>query len=121
MTHSLTEAAEHLAAVLARENAALAALDLRGAAAMLAEKQQAAVAFLAAAPDAGGLPPSQARRLRDLAQENRAGLEHAMAVQRRIIGIIARAIRGAAPAPRYGATGAMAAERPVAFTVSARA
>ena len=58
---------------------------------------------------------------RDLAQETRAGLEHAMAVQRRIIGIIARAIRGAAPAPRYGATGAMAAERPVAFTVSARA
>ncbi len=121
MTHDLTEAAEHLAAVLARENAALAALDLRGAAGMLAEKQQAAAAFVAAQP--GGRTPSTelAQRLRGLAQENRARLEHAVAVQRRIIGIIARAIRGTAPAPRYGATGAMAAGRPVAITLSARA
>jgi hypothetical protein len=121
MTHDLTQAAEQLASVLARENAALAALDLRGAAAMLAEKQQAAAAFVAAQPD-GGTPPAElVQRLGGLAQENRARLEHAVAVQRRIIGIIARAIRGTAPAPRYGATGAMAAGRPVAFTLSARA
>ncbi len=121
MTHDLNEAAERLAAVLARENAALAALDLRRAAGMLAEKQQAAAAFVAAQPGGGAPPAELARRLRDLAQENRLKLEHAMAVQRRIIGIIARAVRGSVAAPRYGATGAMAGGRPTPFTLSARA
>ena len=121
MTHGLNEAAEHLAAVLTRENTALAALDLRRAAGMLAEKQQAAAAFVAAQPGAGAPPAELAQRLHDLAQDNRLKLEHAMAVQRRIIGIIARAIRGNAPAPRYGATGAIAAPRTGPFTLSARA
>ena len=39
MTHDTNHAAERLAAVMSRENAALAALDLRRAAGMLAEKQ----------------------------------------------------------------------------------
>lgn len=121
MTHELNQAAERLAAVLVRENAALAALDLRGAAAMLAEKQQAAAMFVAARPEAGPPPAELARRLQDLVEENRARLEHAVAVQRRIIGIIARAVRSAAPAPRYGATGALAAVRSSPFTLSARA
>jgi hypothetical protein len=128
MTHDLNEAAERLAAVLARENAALAALDLRRAAGMLAEKQQAAAAFVAAQAfvvaqaDTGAAPSvALARRLGDLAQENRRRLERAITVQRRIIGIVARATRGASPAPRYGATGAMAASRPAPVTFSARA
>ena len=121
MTQDLSEAAERLAAVLTRENAALGALDLRRAAGMLAEKQQAAAALVAAQPGTAAPPAELARRLRDLAQENRVKLEHAITVQRRIIGIIARAVRGATPAPRYGATGAMAAGRPAAFTLSARA
>jgi hypothetical protein len=121
MTHDLSQAAERLAAVLTCENAALANLDLRRAAGLLAEKQQAAAAFVAAQPD-GGTPPAElVFRLRDLAQENRARLEHAVAVQRRIIGIIARAIRSSAPVPGYGATGATAAGRTVPFTLSARA
>jgi hypothetical protein len=121
MTQNLNEAAERLAAVLARENAALAALDLRRAAGMLAEKQEAAAAFLAAQPGTGAPPAELARRLHDLAQENSRKLEHAIVVQRRIIGIIARAVRSSSPAPRYGATGAMAAGRPTPFTLSARA
>jgi hypothetical protein len=121
MTHDLNAAAQRLAAVLARENAALAELDLRCAAGMLAEKRQAAAAF-AAAQAATGVPPSLAlaRSLGDLAQENRRRLERAIAVQRRIIGIVARAAHSASPAPRYGATGAMAAGRPNPITLSAR-
>lgn len=126
MKHDLNEAAERLAGVLVRENAALAALDLRGAAGMLAEKQQAAEAFVAAQPNAGVPSADLTRRLRDLAQENRQKLEHAITVQRRVIGIIARAFHGTAPAPRYGATrygatGAMAAGRSIPVTLSARA
>jgi hypothetical protein len=126
VTHDLREAAERLADVLARENAALAALDLRGAAGMLAEKQQAAAAFAAAQPGAGNPPAELARRLRDLAQENREKLEYAINVQRRVIGIIARAIRSTTPTTRqggtrYGATGAMMAGRSAPVTLSARA
>lgn len=121
MTRDLEAAAERLAAVLTRENAALADLDLSRAAGMLEEKQQAAAAFVTANPGAGAPPAELARRLRDLAQENRLKLEHAIAVQRRIIGIVAGAVRGSAPAPRYGATGAMAAGRMTPFTLSARA
>jgi hypothetical protein len=121
MTQDLTEAAERLAAVLERENAALGALDLRRAAAMLAEKQQAAAAFVAAQPGGRAPPAELACRLRDLAQENSRKLEHAISVQRRIVGIITRAVRASAPAPRYGATGAMAAGRSTPFTLSARA
>jgi hypothetical protein len=126
VTHDPYEAAERLAGVLARENAALAALDLRGAAGMLAEKQQAVAAFVAAQPGSGRPPVELARRLRDLVHENREKLEHAINVQRRVIGIIARAIRIAAPAARqggtrYGATGAMTAGRSAPVTLSARA
>jgi hypothetical protein len=122
MTHDPIEAAELLAAVLKRENSALAALDLRGAAAMLAEKQAAAAALLEALAGGGAPPPLHARLLRDLAGENRRRLEHAIAVQGRIIGLIARALRSATPsAPRYGATGAMAVGRVAPVTLSARA
>ena len=121
MTHDANQAAERLAAVMARENAALAALDLRCAAGMLTEKQEAAVAFVAAQASTGAPSAELARRLRDLAQDNREKLEHAIAVQRRIISMIARAIRDTAPAPRYGATGAMAAEPTSPCTLSARA
>jgi hypothetical protein len=126
LKHDLNEAAERLAGVLVRENAALAALDLRGAAGMLAEKQQAVAAFVAAQPSADVPSADLARRLRDLAQENRKKLEHAITVQRRVIGIIARAFHGTAPTLRnganlYGATGAVSAGRSIPVTLSARA
>ncbi|HUB47516.1 MAG TPA: hypothetical protein VMB73_21250, partial [Acetobacteraceae bacterium] len=63
MTDDPVEAAERLAAVLKRENAALAALDLRGATAMLAEKQAAAAELLAALAGGGAPPPLHARLL----------------------------------------------------------
>lgn len=122
MTPGPIEAAERLADVLRRENAALAALDLRRAAGMLAEKQQAASALLAALAGERAPPPLHARLLQELAGENRRRLEHAIAVQGRIIGLLARALRGApAPAARYGATGTLAAGRASPVTLSARA
>ena len=57
---------------------------------MLAEKQAAAAALLEALAGGGAPPPLHARLLRDLAGENRRRLEHAIAVQGRIIGLIAR-------------------------------
>lgn len=133
MTPDPIEAAERLATVLQRENAALAAMDLHGAAVLLPEKQAAAATLLEAlaaphppqprplADPAAPLAPHLAL-LADLANENRRRLEHAIAVQGRVIGLIARALRNAAPpTPRYGATGQVAACRPPPVTLSARA
>jgi hypothetical protein len=122
MTDDPIEAAERLADVLGRENTALAALDLRGAVTLLAEKRAAAAALLDALAGGAVARPWQARLLSDLAGENRRRLEHAIAVQGRVIGLIARALRNATPpAPRYGATGAMTAGRTGPVTLSARA
>lgn len=122
MNQDPIEAAERLADVLRRENAALAAMDLRGAAALLAEKQAAATALLDSLAGGGAPRPLHARLLSDLAAENRRRLEHAIAVQGRVIGLIARALRNATPpAPRYGASGVMVAGRPAPVTLSARA
>lgn len=128
----LIAAAEALAATLARENAALSALDLAGAAALLGEKSHAAAAFAAAlraAPPATALAGGQRRiaeqlagRLRDLATDNRRLLERAIFVQGRVLGTIARALPKAAIAPRYGARGVLTqagSARP--YSLSARA
>ncbi|MBC7801937.1 MAG: hypothetical protein H7Z10_15065, partial [Gemmatimonadaceae bacterium] len=47
-----------------------------------------------------------ALRLRDLAEENRTLLERAIAVQGRVLDLVARAARQGAGANRYGAGGA---------------
>ncbi len=116
-----TDPAEVLAALLEAENAALRAMDA-GAVAALVPAKRSAIARLT---DAGAGPAPDAavlQRLRDLAAENRALLERAMAVQGRIIELVAAAIRPAMAAPRYGATGTMAASRQVAAcALSARA
>lgn len=125
--------AARLAAVLAAENAALAALDLPGAAAMLDAKQRAVEAFAALRPEPEARPAAPAspaqwmtigRQLIGLAAENRTLLERAIAVQARVLGVIAQAGRreSAAKAPGYGARGRLrAAPRPVAVAFSARA
>jgi len=128
MTEDLATAAARLAEVLAAENAALAALDLPRAGAMLAAKTRAADAFVAAhgmsqgaSPGAGTAPP---QRLRALLHENQRLLEHAITVQGRVIGIIARALPRAMRDPvatRYGAQGRAAPARLSAVAVSARA
>ena len=130
MRRTLIEAAVHLADTLARENAALRALDLAAAAGMLDEKQHAAEAFLEAqARVASGLtagplpgPPSRevAERLTALAEENRRLLERAIAVQGRLLGTLARAAQPVAS--RYGARGGPAYDgRQRAVALSARA
>jgi flagellar biosynthesis/type III secretory pathway chaperone len=133
MTPELIAAAVRLADTLAQENRALAALDLPRAAGMLDAKTRAMEAFAAAqALAAAGVRPADSRdeaeqlaaRLRDLAQENRRLLEHAIAVQGRVIGLVARAApagSGQADA-RYGSDGGLTAgKRPGAITFSSRA
>ncbi|HEX3347083.1 MAG TPA: hypothetical protein VHS58_03155 [Acetobacteraceae bacterium] len=118
MTATATRtAAEALADVLARENALLAAVDLAGAARMVQEKHAAAEAFAQASkvspPERDAAARRLAHRLRALADENRALLERAIDVQRRVIGTIARAATVPSPSHRYGATGAATASRKV--------
>lgn len=121
MSTTLTTAAAALADVLAQENAALAALDLAAAAALLEAKQAAAEAFAAA--QAEDAPPLDGRdlavRLRELAAQNRQLLERAIRVQRRVLGIIAKALPPPA-APRYGASGTLRAGAVAPVIVSAR-
>jgi flagellar biosynthesis/type III secretory pathway chaperone len=92
-----------LADVLARENAALQALDLPAAAALLPQKQ-AAIDALASGP---AEPPKAAQglRLRTLVTENQALLERAIRVQARVIEIVAGAYKPAAGTRTYGPSG----------------
>jgi len=125
MSPAQIDAAIRLADALARENEALAALDLPRAAGMLADKQRAADAFFAAQtllPDsAPGTPAREvAVRLGMLAEENRRLLERAIVVQERVIGTLAHAVRPKALG--YGARGGRTvASRPGAIALSARA
>lgn len=113
----MTAAAARLSRVLDAENAALRTLDLPAAAALLNEKLAATRSLAEAAahagtreapnPEAAGL----ALRLRDLAQENRLLLERAIAVQGRVLDLVARAARQGTGQPlRYGAGGAATPE-----------
>jgi hypothetical protein len=99
MSEEAMTAATALVETLEAENAALAALDLPRAAGLLADKQRAVAEFAAAAPQ----PAAQrtARRLRALAIENKRLLERALAVQGKVIGIVARAA-AASEQTRYG-------------------
>jgi flagellar biosynthesis/type III secretory pathway chaperone len=126
-----------LATLLERENAALAAMDLAGAAALYPAKDAAAAALAAAQREAGEamrpaldaeqhrLAHELAERLRVLAEENRRLLERAIQVQGQVLGTIARAVAMSAPRaqpPRYGATGAFShARRQAPVVLSARA
>lgn len=129
MNTALIEAAVRLADVLARENAALAALDLSRAAAMLAEKQDAAAVFALAwertrATCAGGADLlSLARRLDTAVAENRRLLERGIAVQGRVLAAVASAVPRAlaAQAPRYCAGGAPPASSSAPLALSLRA
>ncbi len=126
MTADLIEAAVGLADLLARENLALRGLDLPGAAAMFEAKQRALNVFVAAQGALGAVPrptgPARevAERLGALADENRALLERAIAVQGRVLGTLARAAQPVAS--RYGARGGPAYDdRRTAIALSAKA
>ena len=125
---AVCEAAEQLAELLERENAALQRLDLPSATALLGAKRAAlAVLEQAARGQAQPLEPTVAMRaaairLRDASQDNKRLLERAMIVQQHVMSLLAQAARKAAPAPRYGAGGGYAASHgSKAFALSARA
>jgi hypothetical protein len=120
MIDDLIAAGTLLSDALEAENTALIALDLPRAAGMLADKQRA-LAGLAAAPTEPGSHEAaerMARRLRALAVENKRLLERAIAVQGRVIGVIARASTAAAAPVGYGAA---RTRRPPPFALSAKA
>ena len=104
MSTGLLDAAQHLADLLMQENAALKRMDFPAAVALVPAKE-AALADLTKQPAMRAIPPPLAalgQRLGDLAIENQGLLERAIAVQTRIVRIVARA--GAPPpaATRYG-------------------
>jgi hypothetical protein len=124
MKIALQAAVETLSAVLAQENAALVALDFVRATGFLVAKRAATDSLaLAGEQNPGGKPTREAAvRLRDLAAENRRLLERAIAVQGRVIAVVARAEPRPTVMPRYGATGILArSARPAAMALSARA
>ncbi len=131
---SLIAAAVRLADVLHTENAALAALNIPAAVRLLPEKLAAADAFVTAQASAGAKGrqaarhrielESIARRLQDLAAENRRLLERAMLVQTRVIATVAKAARATAEraAPGYSAShGLRGAPRLAACAVATQA
>ena len=126
MSAMLVETVSGLADTLARENAALEAMDLSGAVLVLPDKRRA----LAALTEAGAAPltaeqrPAMEvalRRLRALAGENRMLLKRALTVQSRVIEIVAGAMPRAEAAGRYAAPGArVPAVRAMAWSMSTR-
>lgn len=112
----MTDPSARLAEILEQENAALTALDLPRAIALLPDKQEAVRLFsaqpLGAAPD----------RLRELADTNRRLLERAIAVQGRVIELVAAALPQPAAVGRYTQAGStQRGGAAVAFALLARA
>jgi hypothetical protein len=122
--NALIDAMQHLTETLRRENAALLAMDLPGAAAVLPEKL-AAVEALAAALEAArdaSRPElvAGAAGLQEEARENRDLLRRATEAQQRVIGIVARAAAAAAPDLAYGMEGRLVRlQSPVALLTRA--
>jgi hypothetical protein len=127
MSREVITAAGVLADLLMAENAALTALDLPRAAAMLGDKQRAAAGFVAVQDSpivAAHREAAErlAQHLRSLAAENRMLLERAIAVQGRVIGVIARAAASVVAPSGYGARGRSChTGRPAAYALAARA
>jgi hypothetical protein len=133
MMDAVIDAGTRLADALKAENEALAALDLGRAAAMASAKMQASEALAAATAAATrtglkamgeerGTTAALAERLQLLGSENRRLLEHAIALQSRVIETIASAALPRAAAPGYGAMGRTRMLRqPPPLAVSARA
>ncbi|WP_353210503.1 hypothetical protein [Rhodovarius sp.] len=133
MMDAVIEAGTRLAEALRAENEALAALDLGRAATMATAKMQASEALAAATAAATrsgmravgeerGTTAALAERLQSLGSENRRLLEHAIALQSRVIETIASAALPRAAAPGYGAMGrARMLRQPPPLAISARA
>lgn len=109
--------AERLASLLQDENAALRAMDIPAIADLLPAKR-AAIEGLSGT----SIGAETAERLRVLASDNRRLLERAMAIQGRVVTLLAEAMKPAAAAPRYARDGGIASVRgpsPMAFSARA--
>jgi|BEDMetMinimDraft_2_1075160.scaffolds.fasta_scaffold03228_1 hypothetical protein len=133
MNREIYDAALALIDILVQENDALRALDLRQAAALAERKNRTIETFLLAESKLGDARPSHPLEraalgemttcLRELIAENRRLLEHAITVQQRVIGVVARAVPKAARVKTpYRADGTAARSKAVpAYALSARA
>lgn len=123
---SADAAARRFLLVLGAENHLLEAGDVSGATALDAEKQAAADALRAALKTAA-LPPDLVGELRARTEENAERLHLAMAVQSRILEMVAqasvRARAGGSPGGygRAGGRGGAVASRPGALALALRA
>ncbi len=126
MTTQAIEAANRLADLLARENAALKRMDFPAAIALVPAKEAVLAEITRGGPPLTAASRSHAllslgQRLRGLAEENRVLLERAMAVQTRILGIVARSVAPARQGARYQRPNErMAPQRALALAVSTR-
>ena len=126
MTNEMLAAANLLADALQRENEALARFDVTQAGVLLMEKTDAVSRFTAATRMAEGGPllsgpttVQAAHRLRNLADENRRLLDHAIKVQSRVINIIRQAALRPGVDRRYQAGGRSAQTRSQPMTLLA--
>jgi hypothetical protein len=114
-------AVQRLAEVLEQENGALKRLDFPAAIALVPAKE-AALADLTRKPGPVIQRTALTQRLAGLASENHALLERAIAVQTRIVRIVARAATPPPTTIRYnGYGGRMSASRAGALALSTRA
>lgn len=124
MSDALMRSAQNLMHVLTQENDALTRLDFKLAAALLPTKE-AALADLPKHPRTSILLPPLAllgERLNALATQNQALLERAIAVQTRIVRIVARAGKPSPAATQYGGqNGRAPSHRAAAMALSTRA
>jgi hypothetical protein len=124
MSNDFVDAAHRLAELLQQENDALRQLDFSAAVALVPAKE-AALADLTKQPRMHTIPPPLAilgQRLGGLATENQLLLERAIAVQTRVVRIVARACAPPPAAMRYGSHGGRApSDRAAALALSTRA
>jgi hypothetical protein len=120
----LAEAAQRLADVLTQENDALKRMDFSAAVALVPAKETA-LAELTKQPRGQTISPPLAmlgQHLGKLATENQLLLERAIAIQTRIVQIVARACVPPPAAVRYGGSGGRApSNRTAALALSTRA
>ena len=121
MTMEPFKAAQDLVDILAAENDALKRVSFKEAAALVPAKEAALVKLEKTNPPHSEPTAELMQRIGEMAAENQVLLERAIAVQTRVIRIVARAYTPAAT-PRYGEHGAsLPSQRTAALALSKRA
>ena len=115
-------AAQNLADILAEENDALKRMDFVDAAALVPAKEAALAQLEQQSDPSTPLPAAEVmQRIGDLAAENQVLLERAIAVQTRVVRIVARAYPPPANAPVWRPRRPAHAPRPAAPGIVQRA